>query len=143
MRIVSGVLLAMLAVTVLRRCFAAVLDPSPERVQMAVKHSILSLIWFDAAIVAATSDDPAAAATLDRYVDRLARALATVINLFDPEVVVLGGGLSGVPLLYDAVPRRWGRYVFSDQVLTRLVPPRFGDASGVRGAAWLWPDPPG
>jgi fructokinase len=86
----------------------------------------------------AATGDAAAAATLDRYVDRLARALAGVINLLDPEVIVLGGGLSRIGDLYERVPARWGRWVFSDRVDTRLVPPRFGDASGVRGAAWLW-----
>ena len=78
-------------------------------------------------------------ATLDRYVERLSRALAGVINLLDPEAIVLGGGLSSLAALYDDVPRRWGRHVFSDTVVTRLLPPRHGDASGVRGAAWLWP----
>ncbi|HVB17977.1 MAG TPA: ROK family protein, partial [Stellaceae bacterium] len=80
--------------------------------------------------------------TLDRYADRLARALAGVINLIDPDAIVLGGGLSSLEFLYDEVPRRWGRYIFSDTVLTRLLPPRHGDASGVRGAAWLWPPEP-
>jgi len=73
-----------------------------------------------------------------RYVERLARALASVINVVDPDVIVLGGGLSRIPALYEAVPGRWGEHVFSDQVRTRLVPPVHGDASGVRGAAWLW-----
>ena len=82
---------------------------------------------------------PSALASFDRYVDRLARALAGVINVLDPDVIVLGGGVSNVDELYDAVPRRWGRYVFSDEVLTRLVRNRHGDSSGVRGAAWLWP----
>jgi fructokinase len=68
----------------------------------------------------------------------LARALATVINLLDPDVIVLGGGLGQMTGLYQAVPRRWGDYVFSDTVRTRLVPPKWGDSSGVRGAAWLW-----
>lgn len=77
-------------------------------------------------------------ATLARYEERLARALAGVINLLDPEVIVLGGGLSNIGRLYDTVPKLWRRYVFSDRVDTRLVPPRFGDSSGVRGAAWLW-----
>lgn len=77
--------------------------------------------------------------TLARYEDRLARALATVINVVDPEVVVLGGGVSNIATLYDRVPRIWGKYIFSDQVLTRLEPAKHGDASGVRGAAWLWP----
>ncbi len=85
----------------------------------------------------ADEGDPGAVASLDRYIDRLARSLATVINVLDPEVVVLGGGLSNVSVLYDAVPRLWGRYVFSDQVTTRLVPNRHGDSSGVRGAAML------
>ena len=75
---------------------------------------------------------------LDRYHERLARALAGVINILDPQVIVLGGGMSNIPSLYDEVPRLWQRYVFSDHVATRLVPPVHGDASGVRGAAWLW-----
>jgi fructokinase len=85
----------------------------------------------------ATEGEPESAATLERYVGRLARSLATVINILDPEVIVLGGGLSNVRLLYDEVPRRWGKYVFSDQVATRLVPNLHGDSSGVRGAAML------
>ena len=94
----------------------------------------------DAAAIAAhaLAGDGAARASLDRYGDRLARALATVINLLDPDVIVLGGGLSRIAALYQDVPRRWNAYVFSDQVATRLLPPRHGDASGVRGAAWLW-----
>lgn len=76
---------------------------------------------------------------LRRYEDRMARALASVINIIDPDVIVLGGGLSNIPRLYDTVPALWPRYVFSDVVRTRLVPPRHGDSSGVRGAAWLWP----
>lgn len=79
-------------------------------------------------------------ATLARYEERLARALAGVINLIDPDVIVLGGGLSNIERLYDTVPRLWPRYVFSDRVDTRLVPPKYGDSSGVRGAAWLWND---
>ena len=77
-------------------------------------------------------------AAMQRYEDRLARGLAHVINLLDPDVIVLGGGLSNIARLYENVPRRWGRYVFSDQVATRLLPPAHGDSSGVRGAAWLW-----
>ncbi len=92
----------------------------------------------------AAAGDALCRATLERYVDLLARALAHVINLIDPHAIVLGGGLSSLALLYDDVPARWGRYIFSDTVLTRLLPPRHGDASGVRGAAWLWPPaPPG
>ena len=87
----------------------------------------------------AEAGDAQALAALERYDDRLARALATIVNVIDPDVVVLGGGLSKLTRLYDTVPRRWGRYVFSDTVATRLVPPVHGDSSGVRGAAWLWP----
>lgn len=79
-------------------------------------------------------------AALSRYEDRLARGLAHVINILDPDVIVLGGGLSNIERFYANVPRLWARYVFSDAVHTRLLPPRFGDASGVRGAAWLWND---
>jgi fructokinase len=90
-------------------------------------------------VAAAAVGDQAAKATLERYVGRLARALATVINIFDPEVVVLGGGMSQVSTLYEDVPAAWGRWIFSDTVETRLRPPIHGDSSGVRGAAWLWP----
>lgn len=87
----------------------------------------------------AAQGDPACEATLGRYEARLARALAGVINLLDPEVIVLGGGLSNLARLYANVPRLWGAHVFSDRVDTRLVKNRHGDSSGVRGAAWLWP----
>jgi len=73
-----------------------------------------------------------------RYVDRLARGLALVVNILDPDVIVLGGGLSNIERLYDRVPRLWGPHVFSDGVATRLVRAAHGDSSGVRGAAWLW-----
>ena len=86
----------------------------------------------------ANSPAPACLASLARYEDRLARGLANVINLLDPEVIVLGGGLSNIARLYENVPRLWSRYVFSDHVATRLVAPLHGDSSGVRGAAWLW-----
>ena len=89
-------------------------------------------------VASAATGDPAAEATLARYDDRLARSLATLINVLDPDVIVLGGGLSNLDRLYAAVPRLWGAYVFSDQVVTTLVPPAHGDSSGVRGAAWLW-----
>jgi fructokinase len=96
----------------------------------------------------AAAGDPQSRASLDRYAGRLARALAMVINLIDPDAIVLGGGLSALAFLCDEVPRRWGRHIFSDTVATRLLAPRHGDASGVRGAAWLWPpveppEPPG
>jgi fructokinase len=77
-------------------------------------------------------------AAMQRYERRLARALAQVINLLDPDVIVLGGGVSNLDRLYDRVPRLWGEWVFSDHVATRLVKNKHGDSSGVRGAAWLW-----
>lgn len=86
----------------------------------------------------AAAGDPVAETVLRDYEDRMARGLAMVINILDPDVIVLGGGMSNVKRLYRNVPRRLRRYVFSDCVRTRLVPPRFGDSSGVRGAAWLW-----
>ena len=93
----------------------------------------------EAIVAAAAAGERAAQQSMERYADRLARALATVINIFDPEVIVLGGGMSKVAWLYDEVPRRWGEWIFSDRVDTKLRPPVHGDASGVRGAAWLWP----
>ena len=88
---------------------------------------------------AAAAGDAACEASLQRYEARLACALAGVINLLDPERIVLGGGLSILERLYRNVPARWAAHVFSDQVCTRMVPAVHGDASGVRGAAWLWP----
>jgi fructokinase len=94
----------------------------------------------DAAAIAAraAAGDERCAATLARHEERTARALASVVNVLDPDVVVLGGGLSNLAGLYERVPRLWGAWVFSDRVDTALRPPRHGDASGVRGAAWLW-----
>ncbi len=79
-----------------------------------------------------------AVATMQRYTDRMARALASVINIIDPDVIVMGGGVSNCRSLYEDVPSRWGEYVFSDRVDTRLEMAEHGDDSGVRGAAWLW-----
>lgn len=92
--------------------------------------------WSAARIAAA--NDPQSEASLRRYEHRLARALAHIINILDPHVIVLGGGLSKMERLYRTVPELWGKWVFSDAVATRLVPPKHGDSSGVRGAAWLW-----
>jgi fructokinase len=92
-----------------------------------------------AVVAAAEVGDAVARATLVRYADRLARALASVINVLDPDVIVLGGGLSNLAGLYEWVPERWSAFVFSDRVDTPLRRARHGDASGVRGAAWLWP----
>jgi fructokinase len=92
----------------------------------------------EAIVERAVAGDAACEATLARYERRLARSLAVVINVVDPEVIVLGGGLSQLERLYRNVPALWGAHVFSDAVATRLVPPVHGDSSGVRGAAWLW-----
>ena len=86
----------------------------------------------------AEGGDRKAIATLERYEERLARGLAGIINVLDPGVIVLGGGLSHMDRLYEKVPEHWGEYIFSDTVATRLLPPAHGDSSGVRGAAWLW-----
>jgi fructokinase len=88
---------------------------------------------------AARNGDAAAAAAIETYSRRLAKALATVVNLLDPDVIVLGGGLSNIESLYTRVPQLWTDWVFSDRVDTRLVRAAHGDSSGVRGAAWLWP----
>ncbi|WP_210396501.1 ROK family protein [Motiliproteus sediminis] len=87
----------------------------------------------------AEQSEPLARRLLERYYEWLAKGLAGVINVLDPAVIVLGGGLSNMRPLYTEVPARWQRYVFSDRVDTRLLPARHGDSSGVRGAAWLWP----
>lgn len=87
---------------------------------------------------AAQQGNAAAERALELYCDQLARALSGVINLLDPHVIVLGGGLSNMPALYARVPPLLPRHVFSDQVNTRLLPAQHGDSSGVRGAAWLW-----
>ena len=88
----------------------------------------------------AAAGEPLAHRALDRYTERLARALATAINVLDPDVIVLGGGVSHIAALYERVPALWTRYVFSDHIETALRPAKHGDASGVRGAAWLWPN---
>jgi fructokinase len=87
----------------------------------------------------ALAGDMGARAALDRYVSRLARGLAVICNVLDPHVIVLGGGMSNVDHLYEALPAAMRPYLFTDQPANRLVKNRHGDASGVRGAAWLWP----
>jgi len=87
---------------------------------------------------AANGGDEKAESIVRRYELRLAKSLAVIINVLDPDVIVLGGGMSNVERLYTNVPAIWSDYVFSDTALTRLHPPKFGDSSGVRGAAWLW-----
>ena len=81
--------------------------------------------------------DSVAVQLTEDYITWLAKGLASVINLIDPDVIVLGGGMSNVDCLYTEVPKIWHNWVFSDQVNTLLLPPEFGDSSGVRGAAWL------
>jgi fructokinase len=90
-------------------------------------------------IVRSAAGEPAALAALDRFEDRLTRGLAQVINLLDPEVIVLGGGASQIPRIYQNVPGRLKEYVFGREAETQVLPAKHGDASGVRGAAWLWP----
>lgn len=87
----------------------------------------------------AAAGDKQAQAALDRHLDRLARGLAAMINLLDPDVIVLGGGLSNMPHLYADLPKLLPRHVFSDTIATPILPAKHGDSSGVRGAAWLWP----
>lgn len=105
-----------------------------------VKASGSELRATDIAEAAATGEK-IASECLERYCDRLARSLANVVNLLDPHVIVLGGGLSKIPQLYERVPELWKDYIFSerDSIATRLRPPQHGNSSGVRGAAWLWP----
>lgn len=87
----------------------------------------------------ARAGEAASRATLARHHERLARALASVINVLDPDAVVIGGGVSKLPTLYETVPALLARWCFSDGVTTPILPAKHGDASGVRGAAWLWP----
>ena len=89
-------------------------------------------------IANALEGEKKAVAALDRYIDRLARALSGIIDVIDPDVIVLGGGMSNVMRLYKDTPKIWDRYIFSDTCHTKIAPPRHGDSSGVRGAAWLW-----
>jgi fructokinase len=92
-----------------------------------------------AIVAAAAHGDADCMRAVERYAERLARALAMVINIVDPDAIVLGGGLSNCATLYELVPQLWVEHVFSDHVATKLLPPKFGDSSGVRGAARLWP----
>jgi len=91
-------------------------------------------------VAGAGAGEPDCQRSLETYCDRMARALAHVINILDPDVIVLGGGMSNISSLYTEIPGRWGQYVFSDRVDTCLCPPQYGDSGGVRGAAWLWAD---
>lgn len=88
-------------------------------------------------VIAAENGDVRAQTSLQKYESRLARGLGQVINIVDPEVIVLGGGLSNIRQFYKNIPKLWHQWIFSDVVKTRLLPPEYGDSSGVRGAAWL------
>ncbi len=107
---------------------------------LAADHARHTGDTLDAATIEqrAAAGDGTCEATLLRYEDRLGRGLAAVINLLDPQVIVLGGGLSNMQRLYRNLPERCAPHVFSDTVCTRFLPPLHGDSSGVRGAAWLW-----
>lgn len=111
----------------------------PSLEQQATSKNLSGLSALEIAN-AAQSDREEARVLIEQYADRLARSLAGVINILDPNVIVLGGGLSAIGELYTLVPEKWGAHVFSDTVVTELVPNTHGDSSGVRGAAWLWPD---
>ncbi|WP_397377474.1 ROK family protein [Pseudomonas sp.] len=124
-----------------RRCYCGQ-DDCIETFLSGPGWAARSALGLDASalVSAAQSGHPGAQQALARYCDQLARGLASVINLIDPYVIVLGGGLSNTPELYQQVLPLLPKYVFSDQVNTRLVKARHGDSSGVRGAAWLWND---
>jgi fructokinase len=102
------------------------------------RHGATPALDAPAIVAAALAGDAAARASVERYGERLARALAQVINLLDPSAIVLGGGMSNIDALYADLPRLWAPHVFSDTVVTPLRRARHGDSSGVRGAAWLW-----
>jgi len=112
---------------------------------LSADHEMAEAVRLEPAIIAArgAAGDTACTRTLERYVRRLARALAHVINLADPEIIVVGGGLSQIDSIFDAVPRIWKEFVYSDSVATELVRAAHGEASGVRGAARLWAATPG
>jgi predicted NBD/HSP70 family sugar kinase len=103
-------------------------------------HELHNNVFIDAKSLddKARFGDEEAEESLQRYEDRLARSLAHVINILDPDTIVLGGGMGNIKRLYKNVPKLWGSYVFSDVVNTKLLAPEHGDSSGVRGAAWLW-----
>ena len=120
----SGCIETHLSGPALSRAYETATGDTSEAAQVALK---------------ASGGNKAAQEVLAEYERKLARAIAQIINILDPDVIVLGGGLSNIGQFYDTVPDLWGEWVFSDSVATRLVPPRHGDSSGVRGAAWLWP----
>ncbi len=108
---------------------------------LAADHTRLTGDVLDAVSIAAraAAGDGAAQATLARHADRLARGLAAVVNILDPTIVIIGGGLSKLPHLYEQLPALMAPHIFGEDQRVIVVPPRWGDAGGVRGAAWLWP----
>lgn len=127
----------------LPRCYCgreACIETYLSGTALAADHGRATGEPLDAARIAerAAAGDAGCEATLRRYESRLARSLAGVVNVLDPDVVVLGGGLSKLARLYERVPALWKAHIFSDEVRTRLLPPAHGDSGGVRGAAWLW-----
>lgn len=119
-----------------RGCVEAWLSgPAMARDHLANSGEALNAIEIEAR---ANAGDAACSATLARYETRLGRALAGIINILDPDVIVLGGGLSKMQRLYRNLPAACGPHVFSDVFYTKILPPTHGDSSGVRGAAWLW-----
>ena len=127
-----------------RECFCGRLDcvetwiSGPGLAKTYETHTRKTLSAFEIAALD-DSGESMARQVLDRYFEQLAAALAGVINILDPDTIVLGGGVSNIERLYEEVPARLGKYVFSDHVGTRIVKAHHGDSSGVRGAAWLWP----
>lgn len=123
-----------------RRCYCG-LDDCIETFISGPGWAARSGLGLDANAIAqaATAGQAQAQQALHCYAEQLARSLASVINILDPEVIVLGGGLSNIAALYEWVPPLLARHVFTDQLNTRLMPAQHGDSSGVRGAAWLWP----
>lgn len=103
------------------------------RLETGMSHTVADIV------IRAGKGQVSAGKVVADYIEGLAAALATVINVVDPDVIVLGGGLSNIGCLYQEVPPHWGRYVFSDRCDTQLLQAKHGDSSGVRGAAWLWP----
>lgn len=114
-------------------------DSGPTRQTRQTRQTTQTMRSSRSIVEDAAGGDVRARATIGRYHDRLARALASVINVLDPDVIVLGGGMSNLPALAEATSALLPRYVFSDTVVTRVVRNLHGDSSGVRGAAWLWP----
>ena len=93
-------------------------------------------------IYARRDDDPTCRASLDRHIDRLGRGIALIIDIFDPDIIVLGGGLSNMQHLYRELPAAAAPFINTPDPVVNVVPPKFGDSSGVRGAAWLWDESP-